>query len=128
MVGGGCTWSNVKACFFPEDAEDGAAAAGLEPTEEGAEDVASIVTVVEDMALMTVLWKRAGMEVESWLVGGRIRSAVGRLFSTPTGLVDKHVLRGLTHLDRGRRTTRRRRRRHGELLIQKDVGRNPQRP
>lgn len=55
VVGGGCTWSNVKACFFPEDAEDGAAAAGLEPTEEGAEDVASIVTVVEDMALMTVL-------------------------------------------------------------------------
>ena len=55
VVGGGCTWSNVKTCFFPEDAEDGAAAAVLEPTEEGAEDVASMEILVEDMALITVL-------------------------------------------------------------------------
>ena len=46
----------MNTCFFPEDAEEaGTAAAALEPTDEGAEDVASTATLVEDMALITDL-------------------------------------------------------------------------
>ena len=56
VVAGGWTWSKVKTCFSAEDAEDAdAAGAALEPTEEGAEDVASTATLVGEMALMTVL-------------------------------------------------------------------------
>ena len=47
----------------------------LEPTEAGAEAVPSTETLVEEMALITVLWKRAGMDMESCVVGGRMRSA-----------------------------------------------------
>lgn len=74
VVEGPWTWSKVNVCFLPADAV-GAAAAVLEPTDEGVEVIASTATVVVETALMTVLWKRAGMEVESWLVGGRIRRA-----------------------------------------------------
>ena len=108
VVEGGCTWSKVNICFLPEVADEvDAAAAVLEPTDEGVEDVASTETLVEDTALMTVLWNRAGMEEASWLVGGRIRRAVG------TQSCERAAKRGpacvLTYLDRGRRTVRRRR-------------------
>lgn len=65
----------MNVCFLPTDAEVVAAAAVLEPMDEGADVVASTATLVDEMALMTVLWKRAGMEVRSWLFGGRIRRA-----------------------------------------------------
>lgn len=65
----------MNVCFFPPDAEVVAAAAVLEPMDEGVDVVASTATLVDEMALMTVLWKRAGMEVRSWLFGGRIRRA-----------------------------------------------------
>jgi hypothetical protein len=55
VVIGGWTWSNVNTCFLPEDTEEAGVAAALEPTDEGAEDVASTATLVEEMALMTVL-------------------------------------------------------------------------
>ena len=56
VVAGGCTWSYVKTCFLPEVADEvDAAAAVLEPTDEGVEAVASMATLVGEMALMTVL-------------------------------------------------------------------------
>ena len=55
VVAGGCTWSYVKTCFLPEVADEvDAAAAVLEPTDEGVEDEASMATLVDEMALMTV--------------------------------------------------------------------------
>ena len=47
----------------------------LEPTEEGVDVLASTATLVGERALMTVRWKRAGIELESWFVGGRMRKA-----------------------------------------------------
>ncbi len=45
----------------------------------------SIVTDVEEVACMTERWKRAGIEVESCVVGGRMRRAVARnVVSTTT--------------------------------------------
>ena len=56
VVAGGCTWSKVNICFLAESADEvDAAAAVLEPTDEGAEVVASTDTLVCEMALMTVL-------------------------------------------------------------------------
>ena len=55
VVEGGCTWSKVNICFLPEVADEvDAAAAVLEPTDEGVEAEASIATLVGEMALMTV--------------------------------------------------------------------------
>lgn len=66
VVAGGCTWSKVNVCFLPAAVEDtGAAAAVLDPAEAGVEETASTETLVEEMALTTVLWKRAGMELVS---------------------------------------------------------------
>jgi len=69
-VAGGWTWSKVKTCFLAEAAA-GAEAAALGP-EEGE---ASTETVVGDTALMTDRWKRAGMELASCVVVGRMRRA-----------------------------------------------------
>lgn len=111
VVAGACTWSKVKICFLPEAADEvDAAAAVLEPTDEGVVDTASTDTLVGEMALMTVLWKRAGMEVESWLVGGRIRRAAVTRGERST--LFEIVVRILTNLNGGRRAVRRRRRRH----------------
>jgi hypothetical protein len=64
----------VKTCFLgPEAAEildaDGA------PDPVSATEGDSIETEVLEVFCMTERWKRAGMEVESWVVEGRIRRA-----------------------------------------------------
>jgi hypothetical protein len=83
VVVGPCTWSKVKTCFLEDErAEDEAAAAAwweggaAAAAPEGEDVLASTATLVGEMAVMTVRWKRAGMEVESWFVGGRMRRAV----------------------------------------------------
>lgn len=66
VVAGGWTWSKVKVCFLEAAPEGpGAAVAVLEPAEVGVEVIASIETLVDERALTTVLWKRAGMELVS---------------------------------------------------------------
>ena len=54
MVAGPWTWSKVNVCFLPTDAEVVAAAAVLEPTDEGVVDETSMAILVDEMALMTV--------------------------------------------------------------------------
>jgi len=72
VVGGGCTWSNVKTCFLgPEPPDEACGVCGPPAPPEGV----SIETEVEELACMTERWKRAGMDVESCVVGGRIRRA-----------------------------------------------------
>lgn len=84
MVGGGCTWSNVKGCFLGPEPVD-AAGAEPEPVPVKVAEGDSIVTDVEEVACMTERWKRAGIEVESCVVGGRMRrAATGRVVSTTT--------------------------------------------
>ena len=84
MVGGGCTWSNVKGCFLGPEPVD-AAGAEPEPVPVKVAEGDSIVTDVEEVACMTERWKRAGIEVESCVVGGRMRrAAAGDVVSTTT--------------------------------------------
>lgn len=75
VVGGGWTWSKEKTCFLA--AEPAAKAAAGEPDPEVALEDDSIVIDVEEVALMTERWNREGIEAESWVVGGRIRRAIG---------------------------------------------------
>ena len=64
----------MNICFLALLAEDEAGTAGAPGPGEG---VASTLTVVFESAMITLRWKRVGMEVRScWLVG-RMRRAVG---------------------------------------------------
>lgn len=54
----------MKVCFL-EAAEETGAAAVLDPVADGVEETGSIETLVGEIALTTVLWKRAGMELVS---------------------------------------------------------------
>ena len=74
LVGGGCTWSNVKTCFLGVDATETSADGAPAPAKALEGD--SIDTEVEEAACITERWNRAGIEVESWVVEGRIRRAV----------------------------------------------------
>jgi len=107
VVGGGCTWSKVKTCFLgPVAAAVGAAGA---PAPAKALEGDSMEMEVLELACMTERWKRAGMDVESWLVGGRIRRAVTSV-STISYKITTLVR---TNLYRGRRCGRRARGGHG---------------
>ena len=63
----------MKYCFF--------GVAGTEANADGAPAPAkalegdSIETELGEAACITERWKRAGIEVESWVVGGRMRRA-----------------------------------------------------
>lgn len=73
-VGGPWTWSKVKACFLGAEPPEEVDAPGA-PAPARAFEGDSIETEVEEVVWITERWKRTGMEVESWVVGGRIRSA-----------------------------------------------------
>ena len=64
----------MNTCFLGPDAAEVPVAAGA-PDPVSATEGDSIETEVLEVFCMTERWKRAGMEVESWFVGGRIRRA-----------------------------------------------------
>lgn len=63
----------MKNCFFGVDATE--ANADGAPAPANALEGDSMETELEEAACITERWKRAGIEVESWVVGGRIRRA-----------------------------------------------------
>jgi hypothetical protein len=74
VAGGPCTRSKEKTCFFAAAAAEAAEAGGAAPP-VGGPVALSTETWFEEVAWITERWKRAGMEDESWFVGGRIRRA-----------------------------------------------------
>lgn len=106
-VGGPRTWSKVKACFLAAELPEEGGAPGA-PAPARAFEGVSMAIEVEEVVWITERWKRTGMEVESWVVGGRIRSA-----ATGEQGVNETEKRRLTNLDRGRRCRRRGRGGHG---------------
>lgn len=87
----------MKNCFFGVD--DTEASADGAPAPAKALEGDSIETELEEAACITERWKRAGIEVESWVVGGRIRRAEIRKVKKNQRLV---VFKP-TNLNRGRR-------------------------
>jgi len=73
-VEGPCTWSKLKVCFLLVEGAAAVADAAT-PAPGGADEEPSTETVVADIACITALWNRAGMEVASCAVDGRIRRA-----------------------------------------------------
>ena len=71
VVGGPWTWSNVNTCFLLAPVADAEGA----PAFTTAADGGSTETELDDVGCTTERWKRAGIDVESWFVGGRIRTA-----------------------------------------------------
>lgn len=63
----------MKNCFFGVDGTEASADGAPAPAKALEGD--SIETELGEAACITERWKRAGIEVESWVVGGRIRRA-----------------------------------------------------
>ena len=97
----------MKTCFLGPEAGPAGAEGAPEPANALEGD--SIETEVGERACMTARWKRGGMEVESCVVGGRMRRA-GQCVRLKR---QRGRRRARTNLHRGRRGGRRARGGHG---------------